>query len=69
MQVSNIGIVMRENAKKSKMLALFNALEEKDKDIVILLTESLVKKCRVDNTTDMTITPVTGERRFAVQVN
>jgi len=30
------------NSRKSKLLALFNALEEKDKDIVISMTESLV---------------------------
>jgi Tfp pilus assembly pilus retraction ATPase PilT len=33
-----------ENAKKSKLLALFNVLEERDKDIVITMTESLVEQ-------------------------
>ena len=37
---------MPENAKNSKLTALFNALKEDDKDIVISMTESLVEKCK-----------------------
>jgi len=48
------------------MLALFNSLEEKDKNMVIALTESLVKKSKDNNTTDMTTTPVVGKGRVAV---
>jgi len=33
-----------ENAKKSKLLALFDLLGERDKDIVITMTESLVEQ-------------------------
>jgi len=33
-----------ENEKTSKLLALFNTLEEDEKDIVINMSESLVKK-------------------------
>jgi len=33
-----------ENAKNSRLLALFNTLEEDEKDIVINMSESLVKK-------------------------
>jgi len=45
MQVSNMANIQK-NAKKSKMLALFNSLEEKDKNIVIAMTESLVKRSK-----------------------
>jgi hypothetical protein len=40
--------VIIENVKNSKLLALFCTLAEKDKDIVINLTESLVKKYKND---------------------
>ena len=33
-----------ENVRKSKLLALFSTLKERDKDIVITMTESLVKQ-------------------------
>ncbi|MCL2800966.1 MAG: hypothetical protein FWD28_04330 [Treponema sp.] len=33
-----------DNLKNSKLLALFNTLEEGDKDIVILMSEYLVEK-------------------------
>ena len=36
--------VMIENVKNSKLLALFGALEERDKDIVITIAESLVAR-------------------------
>ena len=35
---------MPESAKSSKMLALFNTLDEDDKDIVITLSETLAVK-------------------------
>jgi len=57
---------MQENAKKSKMLALFNSLEEKDKNMVIAMAESLVKKSKGNNTTDMTTTPVVAKGHVAV---
>jgi hypothetical protein len=38
--------VMVENVKNSKLLALFNTLEERDKDIVISMSESLVARCK-----------------------
>jgi len=34
----------QENEKKTKMLVLFNTLTEEDKDIVISMSDSLVKK-------------------------
>ena len=39
---------MAENAKNSKLTALFNALNENDKDIVISMTESLVENCKTN---------------------
>jgi hypothetical protein len=33
-----------ENVKNSKLMALFGVLEERDKDIVITMTESLVAR-------------------------
>jgi hypothetical protein len=60
---------MQEKAKKSKMLALFKALGENDKDIVIAMTESLVKKSRDNNTADMTTAPVVAKRCLTMRVN
>ena len=37
---------MQEYSKKTKLLALFNALEEDDKDAVIAMAESLAEKCK-----------------------
>ena len=37
-----------ENAENSKLLALFNTLEEGDKDIVIYFSELLIKKWRIN---------------------
>jgi len=42
---------MIENAKQSILLALFNKLDEDDKDAVIQLSESLVAKHK-DNTSN-----------------
>lgn len=36
--------IMPESARSSKLLSLFNKLDEQDKDIVIALSESLVTK-------------------------
>jgi len=69
MYVSRACNIMQENAKKAKILALFNTLEENDKDIVIAMTESLVKRSKDNNTTDMTTTPVVAERHLNVRVN
>ena len=33
-----------ENVEKSKLLVLFDTLDERDKDIVITMTESLVER-------------------------
>ena len=44
---------MAENVKKSRLLSLFNTLEERDKDIVISMSESLVERCRNDGLTKM----------------
>ena len=38
--------IIVDNEKKSKLLALFSSLEERDKDIVITMTESLVGRYR-----------------------
>jgi len=37
-------VATMENVRRSKLLALFGALEEGDKDIVINMTESLVEQ-------------------------
>ena len=37
---------MIEDAKKSKLIVLFNTLKEDDKDIVLTMAESLAKKCK-----------------------
>jgi len=42
--------VMAKNVKNSRLLALFSTLEERDKDIVISMSESLVERCRNDLT-------------------
>ncbi|MCL2722320.1 MAG: hypothetical protein FWD47_13405 [Treponema sp.] len=39
---------MIENVNNSKLLALFNTLEESDKDIVIIMAELLMEKWRVN---------------------
>ena len=39
---------MLVNKKKTRLLSLFNTLEEKDKDIVIFVSESLVKKHEIN---------------------
>jgi hypothetical protein len=36
--------VLVENVRNSKLLALFNTLEERDKDLVINFAESLVER-------------------------
>ena len=38
--------IVYENSKNSKLLALFNALDEADKDAIIAMTESLAEKCK-----------------------
>ena len=53
--------VMPENVKNSRLLALFNTLEERDKDIVISMSEFLVERCK-DNLTQ-TITDFSAIRR------
>jgi len=69
MYVSSVGNNIQENAKKAKILALFNTLEENDKDIVIAMTESLVKRSKDNNTTDMTTTPIVAKRSLTVHVS
>jgi len=69
MYASRICNNMQENAKKAKILALFNTLEENDKDIVIAMTESLVERSKDNNTTDMTTTPVAAEQHLTMRVH
>ena len=38
------GLIKQENGKKIKLLALFNTLPEEDKDLVISMSDSLVRK-------------------------
>jgi len=40
---SNVYVLV-ENAENSRLLTLFNTLEERDKDIVLTMTESLVEE-------------------------
>ena len=61
--------VMAENAKKTRLLALFSTLKERDKDIVIAMTEQLVEKSKDNNTTDMTTTPVVAKQYLTMRVN
>jgi len=53
--------VPSENVKNSKLLALFSALEERDKDIVISMSESLVERCK-NNLTE-TITDFSTDKK------
>jgi len=69
MYVSRASNIMQENEKKTKMLALFNTLEENDKDVVIAMTESLVERSKDNNTTDMTTTPFVAKRLLTVHAN
>jgi len=69
MYFSEVGNILLENAKKTKMLALFNTLGENEKDIVIAMTESLVEKSKDNITANMTTTPVVEKRHHAVRVN
>jgi len=56
--------VMAENEKNSKLLALFNTLEERDKDIVISMSESLIERCK--NNLTQTITDFSAIRRRVI---
>ena len=38
------GLIKQENVRKIRMLALFNTLTEEDKDFVISMSDSLVRK-------------------------
>jgi len=40
--------IIVENVKISKLLALFDTLEESDKDIVILMSELLLERCKIN---------------------
>jgi hypothetical protein len=68
MYVSGVRNSMQESAKKSKMLALFNTLEEKDKDIAIVMMELLVERSMSNSTTDMTTTPVAVNKLLTASV-
>jgi len=61
--------VITENEKKLRLLALFSILEERDKDIVIAMTESLAERSKDNNKTDMTTTPVVEKRHLPMFVN
>jgi len=69
MYASKVCNNMQENVKKAKILALFNTLEENDKDIVIAMTESLVERSKENKMTDMTTTPVVAKRSLTVHVS
>ena len=69
MYVSSVGNNIQENAKKAKILALFNTLEENDKDIVIAMMESLNERNKDTNMADMTTIPVVTKRHLTVHVN
>ena len=69
MYVSRPCNIVQGNAKESKMVALFNTLEENDKDIVIAMMESLVERNKDTNTTNMTTIPVVTKQHLAVHVN
>ena len=60
--------VMAENVRNARLLALFGTLEERDKDIVIAIVESLVERSK-DNNTDMTTTPVVVKRHLTMCVS
>ena len=68
MYVSSESNNIQENAKRAKILALFNTLEENDKDIVIAMTESLIEKSKDNNMTDTTTTPVVAKRHLTMRV-
>jgi hypothetical protein len=40
---------MVENAKMSKLLAIFNTLNDDDQDLVLEMSESLVKRREIDS--------------------
>ena len=61
--------VITENVKNSRLLALFSTLKERDKDIVIAMTESLIERIKDNNTTGMTTTPVVVKRHLTMHVN
>jgi len=46
---------MIDDAKKSKLLALFNSLKDDDKDIIISMAESLIEKCNINMTNNVSI--------------
>jgi hypothetical protein len=69
MYVSRMCNIMQENAKKSKMLALFNTLGEHDKDIVIAMTESLVERSKDINTADIKTASVVANRRLTMRAH
>jgi len=46
----NEACVLVENVKNCKLLALFNSLDEGDKDIVITISELLVEKWKLNMT-------------------
>jgi len=53
--MQNETCVIVENVRNSKLLALFCTLEERDKDIVLALTESLVERCKNNIIKEMTL--------------
>ena len=40
--------IVQEYSKKTKLLDLFNTLEEADKEIIITMSESLAEKCKTN---------------------
>jgi hypothetical protein len=67
MYVSSENNSMQEQIKAAKMLAFFSKLEEKDKDIVIAMAESLVEKCKgIKKMTGVITAPVVFQRSHGV---
>jgi len=56
--------VSAENVKNSKLLALFSTLEEKDKDIVISMSESLVERYKNNLTKTITDFSIDNKREY-----
>jgi hypothetical protein len=62
------GGMMIENAKTSKLLAMFNTLQEADKDLVIEMSESLVQRRDLDKPV-VTVNDNVGEKNKRLDRN
>jgi hypothetical protein len=67
MYVSSENNSVQEQIKAAKMLAFFSKLEEKDKDIVITMAESLVEKSKgIKNMVGAIAAPVVLHRNLGI---